>query len=77
VQGQANTTTEESTAKTSTGKSQASTSNNDSNPIDSNKQEQPECAISGLSNLKRKLAEIDKENYMKLSKQKWKMKLAP
>jgi septal ring factor EnvC (AmiA/AmiB activator) len=34
---------------------------NDSNSSDSNKQYQPEGAISGLSNLKRNLAEIDKE----------------
>jgi chromosome segregation ATPase len=36
-------------------------SNNDFNSRDSNKQDQPEGAISGLSNLKRKLAEIDNE----------------
>jgi septal ring factor EnvC (AmiA/AmiB activator) len=36
-------------------------SNNDSSSSDSNNQEQSEGAISGLSNLKRKLAEIDKE----------------
>jgi chromosome segregation ATPase len=48
-------------AQPSTVQSQSSTSNNDSNSSDSNKQDQPEGAISGLSNLKRKLAEIDKE----------------
>jgi chromosome segregation ATPase len=47
-------------------RSYASKSNNDSNSSasksgDSNKNEQPEGAISGLSKLKRKLAEIDKE----------------
>jgi hypothetical protein len=61
VQGQATATTAASTAQPSTGQIQASTSNNDSNSSDSNKQDQPEGAISGLSNLKRKLAEIDKE----------------
>jgi septal ring factor EnvC (AmiA/AmiB activator) len=47
-------------------RSYASKSNNDSNSSasksgDSNKHEQPEGTISGLSKLKRKLAEIDKE----------------
>jgi hypothetical protein len=47
-------------------RSYTSKSNNDSNYSasksgDSNKHEQPEGAISGLSKLKRKLAEIDKE----------------
>jgi hypothetical protein len=61
VQVQATGTTAASTEKTSTGQSQSSTSNNDSNSSDSNKQDQPEGAILGLSNLKRKLAEIDKD----------------
>jgi hypothetical protein len=63
VQGQATDTKSSSTAQPSTGQSQASTSNNDSNSnsSDSNKQEQSEGAISGLSNLKIKLSEIDKE----------------
>jgi hypothetical protein len=61
LQGQATVTTAASTAKPSTGKIQASTSNNDSNSSDSNTQEHSEGAISGLSNLKRKLADRDKE----------------
>jgi hypothetical protein len=61
LQGQATDTTAASTAQPSTGQSQSSTSNNESNSSDSNKQDQPEGAISGLSNLKQKLAEIDKE----------------
>jgi hypothetical protein len=61
VRGQATTTASSSIVQPSTGQSQASASNNDSNSSDSNKQEQSEGAISGLSNLKRKLAEIDKE----------------
>jgi hypothetical protein len=61
LQGQATATKVASTAQPSAGKSQSSTSNNDSNSSDSNKQDQQEGAISGLSNLKRKLAEIDKE----------------
>jgi hypothetical protein len=61
LQGQATATTAASIAQPSTGKSQSSTSNNDSNSSDSNKQDHPEGAILGLSNLKRKLAEIDKE----------------
>jgi hypothetical protein len=61
VQGQATATTAASTAQPSTGQSQASTSNDDPNSSDSNKQEQSKGAISGLSNLKRKLAEKDNE----------------
>jgi hypothetical protein len=61
LQGQATAAIAASTAQPSTGQRQSSTSNNDSNSSDSNKQDQPEGAISGLSNLKRKLSEIDKE----------------
>jgi chromosome segregation ATPase len=61
LQGQSTATTAASTAQPSAGQIQSSTSNNDSNSSDSNKQDQQEGAISGLSNLKRKLAEIDKE----------------
>jgi hypothetical protein len=61
LHGQATYTTSASTSQPSTGESQASTSKNDSNSSDRNKQEQPEGAISGLSNLKRKLGEIDKD----------------
>jgi hypothetical protein len=61
LQGQATATTSASTAQPSAGQSQSSTSNNDSNSSDSNKQDQQEGAVSGLSNLKLKLAEIDKE----------------
>jgi hypothetical protein len=61
LKGQATATTSASTAQPSAGKIQYSTSNNDSNSSDSNKQDHEEGAISGLSNLKRKLAEIDKE----------------
>jgi hypothetical protein len=65
VQCQDTTATAVSTAQHSD-RSYASKSNNDSNSSasksgDSNKHEQPEGAISGLSKLKRKLAEIDKE----------------
>jgi hypothetical protein len=61
VQGQATNTTAASISQPSTGKSQASTSNNDSNSSDSNKQEQPEGAILGLSNIKIKVTEIYQE----------------
>jgi hypothetical protein len=61
VQGQATTTTSASTTQPSTGKNNDSTSNNDSNSSDSNKQEHSKGAILGLSNLKRKVTEIDKE----------------
>jgi chromosome segregation ATPase len=61
LQGQATDTKAASKAQPSTGQIQFSTSNNDSNSSDSTKQDRPEGAISGLSNLKRKLAEIDKE----------------
>jgi hypothetical protein len=63
-------------------RSYASKSNNDSNSSastsgDSNKHEQPEGAISGLSKLKRKLAEIDKERELyKIEQKKWKTKSA-
>jgi hypothetical protein len=65
VQCQDTTATSVSTAQHSD-RSYASKSNNDSNPSaskygDSNKHEQSEGAIWGLSKLKRKLAEIDKE----------------
>jgi hypothetical protein len=61
VQGQATVVTSASTAQPSTGQSQASTSNNDSKSSYSNKKEQSEGTIFGISNYKRKLAEIDKE----------------
>jgi hypothetical protein len=61
VQGKATATTAASTAQPSTGQSQASTSNNDSKSSYSNKKEQSEGTIFGISNYKRKLAEIDKE----------------
>jgi hypothetical protein len=65
VQFQDTTATDVITAQHSD-RSYAFKSNNDSNSSaskygDSNKHEQPEGAISGLSKLKRKLAEIDKE----------------
>jgi hypothetical protein len=61
LQGQVTATTAASTAQPSAGQSQSSTSNNDSNSSDINKQDHQEGAIAGLSNLKRKSAEIDKE----------------
>jgi hypothetical protein len=70
VQGQATATTAASTAQPSTGQIQASTSNNNSNSSDSNKQEQSEGATSGISNLERKLAEIDKERELYKIQQK-------
>jgi hypothetical protein len=53
-------------------------SNTYSNSSDSNKQDQPEGEISALSNLKRKLVEIDKGRELyKIEQKKWKMKSAP
>jgi hypothetical protein len=61
VQGQYNSTSSASTTQLSTGQSRTSSSNTDSNFSDRNKQDQPEGAILGLSNRKRKSAEIHKE----------------
>jgi hypothetical protein len=61
LQGQATATTAASTSQPSAGQNQSSTSNNDFNSSDSNNKDQQEGAISRLSNLKGKLAEIDKE----------------
>jgi hypothetical protein len=78
VQGQSIATPEAITAQPSIVQSQASTSNNDFNSSDSNTQDQSEGAMLGLSDLKRKLAEIDKERELyKIEQKKWKMKPAP